>query len=293
MLYLEKVLMNKRLKELIHSCFKNRLAENLLVFLYKRRRKFRSWVPKEGAYPAKAYRFAERDGVFYKLDISDVIGHSLFFFNHYFAPLEVFDLLKEDSILVDIGANIGTVALRAAKICKKGHVYAFEPDPQHLDSLKVNQQLNQLSNVTIIPKALGCEPGTALLSKLEQRNAGMNRILPGEQAAQFDSTQIEVSTLDQEMSQINPARIDLIKIDVEGYEFHVLQGAQKTIVRYKPILIIEVIDANLKVHQLSSSDVIDLLQNWGYKAMDLKTHKAIVAGAKIETDILCTPQKTN
>jgi FkbM family methyltransferase len=285
--------MNARLKEMIRSCFKNRLAETLLIMLYKRRRKFRSWVPKEGAYPAKAYRFVERDDVLYKLDISDVIGHSLFFFNHYFAPLEVFNLLKDDSTVIDIGANIGTVALRAAKTCQRGHVYAFEPDPAHIKSLRANHQLNQFSNITIIPKGLGSKPGQALLSKLEQRNAGMNRILPAEQAAQYDSTHINVATLDDEMSSISPTRIDLIKIDVEGYEFHVLMGAQKTIARYRPILVIEVIDANLQVHLLSSTDVIDLLQNWDYEIMDLKTHQPIVAGAKIETDILCTPQKTH
>jgi FkbM family methyltransferase len=185
------------------------------------------------------------------------------------------------------------VALRAAKICQRGHVYAFEPDPAHIKSLRANHQLNQFSNITIIPKGLGSKPGQALLSKLEQRNAGMNRILPAEQAAQYDSTHINVATLDDEMSSINPTRIDLIKIDVEGYEFHVLMGAQKTIARYRPILVIEVIDTNLRIHQLSSTDVIDLLQNWGYEILDLKTHQPIVAGAKIETDILCTPPKTH
>lgn len=285
--------MNTRLKEMIRSCFKNRLAESLLVFLYRKKRKFRSWVAREAAYQERTLRFAERDGVLYKLDISDVIGHSLFFFNHYFAPLEVFNLLKDDSTVIDIGANIGTVALRAAKICQRGHVYAFEPDPAHIKSLRANHQLNQFSNITIIPKGLGSKPGQALLSKLEQRNAGMNRILPAEQAAQYDSTHINVATLDDEMSSINPTRIDLIKIDVEGYEFHVLMGAQKTIARYRPILVIEVIDTNLRIHQLSSTDVIDLLQNWGYEILDLKTHQPIVAGAKIETDILCTPPKTH
>lgn len=285
--------MNKRTKDLIRAMLRNRFSEKLLIELNKRNKWFRKLVSSGQGYRQPAYRRARRDGVNYRLDISDVIGHSLFFFNHYFAPQEVFNLLKRDSIVIDIGANIGTVALRAASICSNGHVYAFEPDPVHIESLKVNQHLNQFSNITIIQKALGSKPGPALLSKLEDRNAGMNRILPFEKAAGFDSINIEVSTLDQEVLQINPPRVDLIKIDVEGYEFHVLMGAQKTIARYRPILIIEVIDANLQVHRLSSTSVIDLLQNWGYEIMDLKTHQPIVAGEKIETDVLCTPQKIN
>lgn len=285
--------MNKPIKDFIRAMLRNRLAEKVLIELNQRNKWFRKLVSSENAYPPKTLRTAQRDGVFYQLDISDVIGHSLFFFNHYFAPLEVFNLLRADSVVVDIGANIGTVALRAAKICSKGHVYAFEPDPHHVKSLKTNQQLNNFSNITIIPKALGSEPSQALLFELEQRNAGMNRILPAENANRYKSSPIKVATLDDEMEQIDPSRIDLIKMDVEGYEFHVLAGAKKTIARYKPILIIEVIETNLQMHQLSSIHVINLLRSWGYELMDLKTHQPLVAGAKIETDILCTPQKAD
>ena len=285
--------MDKRIKDFIRTILRNRVGEKILIELNQRNKWFRKLVPSENVYPPETFRIAQRDGVFYQLDISDVIGHSLFFFNYYFAPLEVFNLLRTDSVFIDVGANIGTVAMRAANICVSGHVYAFEPDPNHVKSLKINQQLNSFSNITIIPRALGSKPSQAVLSKLEQRNAGMSRILPLEHANRYNSNPIEIVTLDDEMEQLRPSRIDLIKIDVEGYEFHVLMGAQKTIARYQPILIIEVIDANLQVHQLSSANVIDLLQSWGYEIIDLKTRQPILAGAKIETDILCSPQKRN
>ncbi|MCA4897543.1 MAG: FkbM family methyltransferase [Cytophagales bacterium] len=285
--------MDKRIKDFIRTILRNRVGEKILIELNQRNKWFRKLVSSENAYPPETFRIAQRDGVFYQLDISDVIGHSLFFFNYYFAPLEVFNLLRTGSVFIDVGANIGTVAMRAAKICVSGHVYAFEPDPNHVKSLKINQQLNSFSNITIIPRALGSKPSQAVLSKLEQRNAGMNRILPPEHVNRYNSNPIEVVTLDDEMEQLRPSRVDLIKIDVEGYEFHVLMGAQKTIARYQPILIVEVIDANLQVHQLSSANVINLLQSWGYEIIDLKTRQPILAGAKIETDILCSPQKRN
>lgn len=285
--------MDKRIKDFIRTILRNRVGEKILIELNQRNKWFRKLVSSENAYPRETFRIAQRDGVFYQLDISDVIGHSLFFFNYYFAPLEVFNLLRTDSVVVDVGANIGTVAMWAAKICVSGHVYSFEPDPNHVKSLKINQQLNSFSNITIIPRALGSKPSQAVLSKLEQCNAGMNRILPPEHANRYNSNPIEVVTLDDEMEQLRPSRVDLIKIDVEGYEFHVLMGAQKTIARYQPILIVEVIDANLQVHQLSSANVINLLQSWGYEIIDLKTRQPILAGAKIETDILCSPQKRN
>lgn len=124
---------------------------------------------------------------------------------------------------------------------------------------------------------------------LEGRNTRMNRILPEGLAAKYPSAFIEVSTLDSEMNELNPPRIDLVKIDVEGYEYQVLLGAMNMIKKLRPILVIKVIDTNLQVHKQSSKEPISLLLGLGYKTIDLKTQKPVSILEKIETDIICYP----
>lgn len=273
-----------KVKFFLRLLLKNRLGERFLI-LVKENSFFKKITPPEQMYESGSYRVVIRDGVRYRLDISDLIDHSLYFHNHYFSPLRVFQLLKEDSVFIDIGANIGTVALRAASISKNGSIYAFEPDKAHYDALNYNSQLNQFKNINIINKALGEQLKRAKLFKVDQSNKGMNRILTDRGHSEFEW--VDVTTLDDEVERLNITKIDLIKIDVEGYEFNVLRGAKNVLKRFHPILIVEVIDANLKANGQSSSDVINLLSELGYEMIDLRTNKPICTSQKIETDILC------
>jgi hypothetical protein len=159
-----EVAIHPKVKDFVKSCFKNKIAEFFLIILYRKNKTYKRLVPNENLYPYPSYRYATRDHVKYKLDLSDVIGHSLYFFNHYYAPLDIFDLMDSKSIVIDVGANIGTVALRAASICREGYVSAFEPDPHHIQSFEENLKLNQFTNVRLFQKALGSQKQNAKLS---------------------------------------------------------------------------------------------------------------------------------
>jgi FkbM family methyltransferase len=275
-----------RIANFFRRFFRYPIAERVIIFLFPRLTAVKKLVPPEYLYRPKSYRIATRDGVVYRFDLSNVIDHSLYFFHRYFTPLQLFLLVKPDTIMVDIGANIGTVALHVAATAKHGKVFAFEPDSHNYDLLQKNVALNNFKNVIPIQKALGERPAQSKLFKVNRFNNGMNRILP-DNTAFSDFENVEVSTLDKEAALLKLERIDLIKIDVEGYELNVLKGASNVLKQFHPLLVVEVVEVNLNNHGHSSLDVIELLRTFGYQFIDLKTGKPLIEERHLETDILC------
>ncbi len=281
-------LQNSRIRRVnfFRKFFRYALIERVLILMYKGTKFTRKLIPPEYLYPKKSFRLAVRDGVTYRLDLSNVIDHSLYFFRRYFTPLQLFQLLKNDTVTIDIGANIGTVALRAAAISSKGYVYAFEPDTDNYNSLQYNVKLNQFENIIPIKKALGDLAQESKLFKVNRFNTGMNRILPANDSF-TDFETIEVSTLDEEVNRLKIDRIDLIKIDVEGYELNVLKGARAVLERFHPLIVVEIIEVNLKNNGQTSAEVIGFLKEFGYHFVDLKNGKPLTDEQHLETDVLC------
>ncbi len=131
--------------------------------------------------------------------------------------------LNADSVVADIGANIGTVAIQLAKSVKE--VHCFEPIPRNIVLLKKNIELQNLTNVTIHEFALGNEAGRTSFELDNAQNAGSYKAKEG---ADF-----EVRTLDS-----LGMHFDFIKMDVEGMEGRVFEGAQQTLAS-KPVLFFE------------------------------------------------------
>lgn len=272
----------------MRSLFRFPTAEKILIASASRSRLAAKLISPEKDYPMGSHRHSVRDGLCYELDISDVIGHALYFYGRVFYPKSVLALIQPADVVLDIGANIGTFTLPAAMHCRHGAVFAFEPDPSHISNLKRNLQLNGLPHVQIVRKALGDHVSEEYLVQVEPNNRGMNRILPQSRYAGRGSQLVNVATLDDEVILLGLHKIDFIKIDVEGFEWFVLKGGSDTIRKFKPVMVIEVIDANLKVHNIASAQVLDLLFGWGYDICDLASQQPIVAGKAVETDILCT-----
>lgn len=262
------------------------VSEQLLIYFGHKTPLARKLIPPEYLYPENSFRTFVRDGITYRVDLSDVIGHALYFFNRYFVPIQLFKLIKEDSIVLDVGANIGTVALRASSIATRGSVYAFEPGATNYAALQQNIALNKLTNIVVINKALGAVAGQSRLFTVNRFNAGMNRILPSDD--DFKGFEVVgVSTLDDEVLHLGLERIDLIKIDVEGYELNVLKGARNVLERFRPMVVVEVIDANLRANGHRAAELIDFLTALGYYFIDLKSGATLRPGQHIETDLLC------
>lgn len=215
-------------------------------------------------YKKGSIRLVNRDGINYNLDISDIIDWFIYFGFKENSRINLYFLINENDVIIDAGANIGDVSLHASKMVgSKGRVYSFEPDSDNFNRLQKNISLNTFSNIESINKGLGDNKGLFNLFQVNKNNRGMNRIL-------FDTniecpyTVIEVTTIDNFIIENNISKIDLIKIDVEGYEMKVLKGSESTINKFHPKLFIEIDDNNLQKQNNSSKELINFLVNKGY-----------------------------
>lgn len=143
--------------------------------------------------------------------------------------------------VVDVGANIGEWTLQmAAAVGPAGRVIAIEPVPHMAQALEKSVLANNLRQVTIAALAVAERPGEAEFS-VEQANTGGSRLGRFARGAErFDYIKVRLATLDGLLEEAGVARVDFIKIDVEGYELEVLQGARATLAKWRPPLYLEV-----------------------------------------------------
>ncbi|WP_211828398.1 FkbM family methyltransferase [Kistimonas asteriae] len=162
---------------------------------------------------------------------------------------------KRNSTALDIGANIGNHSIYFSKFFSK--VIAFEPNPKTYRLLGINTE--DISNIEA--KKVGLSDKKDILNfKIDKTNWGASRIT-GEDL-NYDASSfinVHVESLDDVLSD-QTSRIELIKIDVEGHELRVLQGAKNTIEQHKPIILFE--EACIRE---GSSEVIDLLRTYEYR----------------------------
>lgn len=145
---------------------------------------------------------------------------------HEFEPMGfVLHALRADELFVDVGANVGTYSVLAAGACGAQGL-AIEPEPSACVALRDNLRLNALDGrVQVVQAVLGATQGQARLSA---RLGPMNHVLEHDAPASHDALAVPMTTLDQVLGERCPT---LLKIDVEGYEAAVLEGARITLGR--------------------------------------------------------------
>jgi FkbM family methyltransferase len=141
--------------------------------------------------------------------------------------------LTRGMTVVDVGANHGMFSLEAAYLTgPTGLVHAFEPTPRTRARLEQNLAVNRLTTVKVFPSALGAAPGTAQL-RVHYELSGLNTLAPRDVTwnhktlAADEIIDVPVTTLDDHAEREGLGRIDFLKIDVEGFELGVLQGARR------------------------------------------------------------------
>ena len=224
---------------------------------------YRKLIPSNYLYKRGSYRQFKRGDINYKLDISNVVDHLLYFGISDSDYTSILPQIKAASVILDIGGNIGTTALYFASINQKCRILSFEPHPDTFKRAKENLGLNNFKNVEVINIGLGERKEKLKLYEVNQYNPGMNRVLTGER--NFPYKEIFIEKLDDFLVEKGISRVDIMKIDVEGFELSVLKGGNKIIRLSKPILFIELDDDNLKENGVDVKMLIQWLQDTGYK----------------------------
>lgn len=174
-------------------------------------------------------------------------------------------LTSPGDTVVDVGANIGSTMIPLAeKVGHRGRVIGFEPDPQRFAKCRRFLDARSLKNTELHCLGLASAAGPSRLRVRDPANQGMNQIVPQGITA-VDAVPIEVTALDDFFEDHRPERVDVVKIDVEGYELEVLKGAMATIDRYRPRLFIEIDDKNLIEHDTSPREIINLIEGENYR----------------------------
>lgn len=190
----------------------------------------------------------------------------------------VLNIISDNTkVMLDIGSNLGTFSLYCKDKFKK--IYSFEPQKLIFEQLQENLRLNSVNNIHIKNIALGDKTETFYMDSInydEQINSGdlsisYNKI--GEA--------IEINKGDELFSEFD--NIQLIKIDVQGYELNVLNGLENTIRNNKPYLIIEVEEHQLKRFDISPTDLYNKLTELGYFYRHVKCDYL--------ADVLCVTEK--
>lgn len=184
-------------------------------------------------------------------------------------------LTQKDQInFYDIGANSGYYGLLAAHLGKgKSKTYSFEPLQEYVLLIEESARLNRLENrVQVFETALGANESKA---KIEIAGSGSS-LVPGflGENSGLPMREIAVNRLDSVVGKENLPLPHFIKIDVEGFELEVLQGALKTITESLPVLFVEVASSLTTNHgkyiNNSANAVFDLLHELGYNAYIVK-----------------------
>jgi FkbM family methyltransferase len=172
-------------------------------------------------------------------------------------------LLTPGATVIDVGANLGQYTLLAAKYSgPTGTVLAFEPRPEIFTLLAKSIEENGFANVILSDQALSDRDGSAKLYLPGGSNFGAASLLPVTEPK--DSIRVECARLDTVLDAAQIGHVDLVKVDVEGHEPEVFEGASRTLERDKPIVLFEV-NALRRSPDGVSAQSVDELRQVGYE----------------------------
>ena len=169
--------------------------------------------------------------------------------------LDMFEeLIRPGQTVIDVGANIGVHSILASKnVGTKGQVYSFEPVKDNIESLKNNLKLNKANNVIVTEALVGSKSAKKEKIYIQPNSVGTHSVLSP--SDKFE--EMPIVSLDDFVKTTSVKNVDLIKIDVEGYEGFVLEGARKLLKQQKPILFMEFDVAMLAKSSYDKNKILD------------------------------------
>lgn len=148
------------------------------------------------------------------------------------------DNVRKGAAIVDIGANVGNHAVFLSRFLEPSRILVLEPNFELLDVLNDNLRANGVTNVdtSFLGLAIGAKRKTYELSIRDLNNVCASRLIESS-SGRINSEPLDAIVQDQ---------VDLIRVDVEGMELEVLEGATRTISRFQPYLLVETFNANIE-----------------------------------------------
>ena len=174
--------------------------------------------------------------------------------------------LKSGMTVIDAGANIGFYSLAISTLVgPSGRVIAVEPSPREMAALRENAKLNDRNNLTFVPAALADREAEVDLMVAAAEKAGHNTLGGFAYNTALDHREkVRTRKLDALVAELALDRVDFIKMDIEGAEHAALRGAQETLRKFRPTLLVEVSDKSLRFQGSSAQELLAFLRELGY-----------------------------
>lgn len=259
-----------------------------------------------GEYLRKKYSDLDREVLLSDFDdklkiyvnLSDHIGGQIFWHGHYSSGqlLLASKLLKSTDVVFDIGANMGEFSVFAAHRVKDGFLHSFEPVQKLYNQTKRNIEANKFINANVYKMGFSNKNAELPIYHSIDRgsdgavNSGLNSIYKEE--GMLLAENIVVVKMDDWCLEHKINKIDLIKIDIEGAELFALQGAEETLRRLQPKMIVEVNQKTCLRAGYTARQLVDFILKLGYQIYNidhLGQTKLVTDLDDVSRDVLCLP----
>jgi len=175
--------------------------------------------------------------------------------------------LKEESVFLDIGANIGFYTNLGGAFCKKGKVIAFEPISKIFNQNEKSIKNNGFDNVNLIKAACGEKEKEGKIY-ITNNNVAASSILNREKTNKVEN--IKIIKVDDLVKE----KVDIVKMDIEGYEYYALIGMKKILERDHPKMIIELnIPTYESIKKGMTKKLLSFLESLGYSLFVIENGK--------------------
>lgn len=221
---------------------------------------------------------ATRGGITWSLELAEAIDLGLWALNMFEPGVTraLARLLKPGDVVVDVGANVGAHALRMAqRVGEQGRVYAFEPTEFGFQKFSTNLALNPVLAKRVELLRVGLtdlkeRPLPELVSASWSLTRPMDDIHPRDLGFGSSTRGARFVPLDTWAKEKGLTKLDLVKLDVDGYETRVIRGALETLRKLKPTIVMEWAPHHFVDPEEPFLESISLLQGLGYSFHSLE-----------------------
>jgi FkbM family methyltransferase len=189
-------------------------------------------------------------------------------------------MLPENSTILDIGANIGVMTMHIALKLPRSKVFSFEPVPENLYNIRRLIKFYSIQNVTVFDIALGNYNGKAeiIMPKINHvKFQGLSHVkgVEGSEGNSGIKYNVPIRKIDDLAEfKVLEKPVSGIKIDVENYEYNVLEGARNLLLEYKPLIYAELWENQ------NRADCMKLLTGLGYSIFVLENGVLVKFGSQ-------------
>jgi FkbM family methyltransferase len=190
-------------------------------------------------------------------------------------------LVPSTAVVFDVGAHAGQYTKLFARAAIHGRIYAFEPGSYARSILRAVVWLHRLSNVAVVPMALGSEArlDTLTIPLKGRGNFGFGLSHLGKPSERWRAVAQEIvalTTIDCVVETLGLDRLDFIKADIEGWELRLLRGSERTLGRFRPRLLLELNAGDLARAGDRLEDAFTFLAGLGYRAFRFEPAAGLV-----------------